>query len=54
MIKSSSKDVSSSSNTQVGAAPSSFAKVKHLIGVDIKKVSCMQNVQDILLKYPTD
>ncbi|CAL2257279.1 unnamed protein product [Prunus armeniaca] len=38
VIKFSSKEVSSAGKTQVGAAPSSFARVKHLISVDSKKV----------------
>ena len=41
VIKSSSKEVSS-------------ANVKHLVGVDSKKIGGMQNVQDIPVKSPID
>lgn len=54
VIKSSSKNVPSTENMQVGTAPSSFAKVKHLVRADSKKISGMGNVRDTPLKYPTD
>ncbi|CAL8150789.1 unnamed protein product [Prunus armeniaca] len=40
--------------TQVGTASSSFAKVKHLVNADSKKIGDMQNVRDTPLKYLTD
>ncbi|CAL8992505.1 unnamed protein product [Prunus brigantina] len=38
LFKSSSKKILSAEKTKTGTAPSSFARVKHLIGVDTKKV----------------
>ncbi|KAL6272510.1 hypothetical protein ACE6H2_023202 [Prunus campanulata] len=52
VIKSSSKKVSSAEKTQVGAAPSSSTRVKHLVGMDSKKIGGLKNVWDILLKFP--
>ncbi|CAL9016951.1 unnamed protein product [Prunus brigantina] len=40
--------------TQVRTAPSSFAKVKHLVSANSKKIGGMRNVRDTPLKYPTD
>ncbi|CAL8077273.1 unnamed protein product [Prunus armeniaca] len=49
VTKFSSKDVSYAEKTQVGTAPSSSTRVKHLIGADSKKIGGMRNVQDIQL-----
>ncbi|CAL2271085.1 unnamed protein product [Prunus armeniaca] len=54
VIKFSLKEASSAEKTQVGAPPSSFARIKHLVSVDSKKIGGMQNVRGILLKSLTD
>lgn len=54
MIKSSSKEVLFAEKPQVRVAPSSSTRVKHLVGVDIKKIGGMQNIRDILLKSSTE
>ncbi|CAL2276193.1 unnamed protein product [Prunus armeniaca] len=46
--------LSSTKNTHVRAALPSFARVKHLVDVNNKKVGSMRNIQDILLKPHTD
>lgn len=54
VIKSSPKQVLFAGKTQVRVAPSSSARVKHLVGMDIKKIGGMQNIWDILLKSSTE
>lgn len=54
MIKYFLKEVLYAKKIQVGAAPSLSATVKHLVGMNSKKIGGMQNVRDILLKFPTD
>ncbi|KAL6293446.1 hypothetical protein ACE6H2_001588 [Prunus campanulata] len=39
---------------QVGAVPSSSARVKHPTSADNRKVGGMRNARDVLLKPPTD
>ncbi|CAL2239888.1 unnamed protein product [Prunus armeniaca] len=50
VIKSSSKEMLSAEKTKYGTSSSSSARVKHLLGVNSKKVGGIKNIQDILLK----
>ncbi|CAL9004679.1 unnamed protein product, partial [Prunus brigantina] len=54
VILSSSKEVPSAKKTQIGTAPLSSDRVKHLVSPNSKKIGGMQNIRDILLKSPTD
>lgn len=49
-IKSSLRMVSSTKKALVRVAHSSFARVKHLVSVNIKKMCDMQTINNILLK----
>ncbi|CAL8115517.1 unnamed protein product [Prunus armeniaca] len=53
-ILSFSKEVPSTKKTQVGTAPLSPDRIKHLVSPDSKKIGGMRNIQDILLKSSTD
>lgn len=54
VTKSSLKEVPFVEKTKVGSAPPSSARVKHLIGIDSKKVGGMRNIRDVSQKFPTD
>ena len=44
----------SAEKTQVGSAPSSSARVKHLVGADSTKVGGMRGIWGVLPEPPTD
>ncbi|BBH05405.1 Serine protease inhibitor SERPIN family protein, partial [Prunus dulcis] len=46
--------LSSTENTQVVSAPSSSARVKHLVGADSTKVGGMRGTRGVLLEPPAD